>query len=235
MAAKIAIVVCSHDYAPVQWACDFATMAIYSRAALDQDISLGISVVCGTYIHSARRRMLKMCIAAECTHVLWVDSDMRFPTDSLIRLLNHDKPMVGINYAKRVFPTSFTAFKTLDGAGNVHLETLPDSTGLEEVDAIGFGLLLMRMDVFKVLPPLEEDPWFGFDWRPDQNEVGEDVHFCKLVRKHGVQILVDHDLSKECGHIGTLTYRTAMVPISNKVVEDEQAAKANEQASSSAA
>ena len=49
MAAKIAIVVCSHDYAPVRWASDAMTMAIYSRAALDPEIELGTSVITGTW------------------------------------------------------------------------------------------------------------------------------------------------------------------------------------------
>lgn len=229
MAAKIAIVVCSHDYAPVAWASDAITMAIYSRAALDPEVELGTAVVAGTYIHTARRRMLKMCMEAKCTHILWMDSDMRFPADALVKLLNHNKPLVGINYAMRTFPTGFVAFERLNDEESVRLETLPESTGLVPVDALGFGLLLMSMDVWKALPSLEEDPWFGFDWKPNQNEVGEDVHFCLLAKRLGFQAYVDQDLSKECGHVGTLTYTTAMVPVSQKIVEDENAQKARDQ------
>lgn len=227
MPAKIAIVVPSHDYSPVTFASDLATMAIYSRAALDPEIELGVAVITGTYIHSARRKMLQTCIEAKCTHILWLDSDMRFPPDTLVRLLNHQKSVVGINYANRQFPTGFVAFERLNENESVRLKTLADSTGLVTVDALGFGVLLMALnDVVPVLPPLEEDPWFTYDWKPDQNEVGEDVHFCFLLKKKGIDIYVDQDLSKICGHTGSMVYTTAMVPISQKVVEDEKAERA---------
>lgn len=229
MAAKIAIAIPSHDLAPVAFASDLAAMAIYSRAALDPEVSLGVTTLAGTYIHSARRRMLKLCIAAKCTHILWLDSDMRFPPDALVQLLNRNLPLIGINYAQRVFPTDFVAFERLSEEGNTKLATLPDSTGVVPVDALGFGCLLMRQDVFKVLPPLAEDPWFGFDWRPDENEVGEDVHFCRMIKARGIQPYVDQDLSKQCGHSGMFHFTLGMVPISQRVVEDERAAKAREQ------
>lgn len=222
MAAKIAIAVPSHDNAPIGFAGDLAAMAMYSRGALDPSIEIGICMIGGTYIHSARRKILRMCMDQKCTHILWLDSDMRFPQDALVRLLNHNKPMVGINYANRMFPTGFVAFKTLNDEVSIRLETLSESTGLVEVDALGFGMLLMTQEVFKVLPPLAEDPWFTYDWKNGGIEVGEDVHFCKMVQDRGITIYVDQDLSKECGHIGVMTYMLQMVPISQKVVADEE-------------
>jgi hypothetical protein len=238
MPAKIAIVVCSHEQAPVSFAHDWAAMAMYSRAELPPEIEINFGMICGTYIHSARRRMLQGCIEGKYTHILWLDSDMRFPKETLIRLLNHDVPMVGVNYALRMFPTGFVAIEKLGNGESTRLETLADSTGLAEVDAIGFGALLMRQEVFHALPSLDEDPWFGFDWKPGQIEVGEDVHFCKLVRKNGIKIYVDQDLSKRIGHTGSMVYQTAMVPISQKVVADGEAQKQAQQdmqSSSSAA
>lgn len=224
MPAKIAIAVPSHDNAPIGFAGDLAAMAMYSRGALDPSIEIGICMIGGTYVHSARRKILRMCMDQKCTHILWLDSDMRFPQDALVRLLNHDKPMVGINYANRMFPTGFVAFSKLDDEVSERLETLPESTGLVEVDALGFGCLLMSQEVFKILPPIEEDPWFTYDWKAGI-EVGEDVHFCKMVQKRGITIYVDQDLSNQCGHIGQMIYTLQMVPISQKVIADEQAEK----------
>lgn len=226
MPAKIAIAVCSHDHSPAAFAADLAAMAIFSQRELGPEIDIGVCMITGTYIHSARRKMLQTVIAEKCTHILWLDSDMRFPADSLVRLLNHQKPLVGINYAIRQFPTGFVAFKTLNQEESVRLETLPESTGLVEVDGLGFGMVLMSQEVFKVLPSLDDDPWFRYDWKPGQVEVGEDVHFCYMVRERGIKLYVDQDLSKQCGHIGTMTYTTWMVPISQRVVADEKATKA---------
>ncbi len=226
MPAKIAIAVCSHDHGPVAFAADLAAMAIYSQKELGPEIEIGVCMITGTYIHSARRKMLQTVMAEKCTHVLWLDSDMRFPKDSLVRLLNHQKPFVGINYAIRQFPTGFVAFKTLNELESIRLETVAESTGLVEVDGLGFGMVLMDQRVFKVLPNLDDDPWFRYDWKPGQVEVGEDVHFCYLMRDKGITMHVDQDLSKECGHIGTMTYTPWMVPVSQKVVEDEKTARA---------
>lgn len=231
MPAKIAIAVPSHDNCPIGFAGDLAAMAMYSREKLGPEIEIGICMIGGTYIHSARRKILRMCMDQKCTHILWLDSDMRFPQDTLVRLLNHQKDLVGINYANRIFPTGFVAFKKLDDEVSIRLETLPESTGLVEVDALGFGALLMTQAVFKVLPPLDEDPWFTYDWKQGGIEVGEDVHFCKLVKRRGITLYVDQDLSKDCGHVGVMTYMLQMVPISQKVVEDEKAAKARGQVS----
>ena len=88
-----------------------------------------------------------------------------------------------------------------------------------------------EVEAVKVLPPLDEDPWFTYDWKQGGIEVGEDVHFCKLVKRRGITLYVDQDLSKDCGHVGVMTYMLQMVPISQKVVEDEKAAKARGQVS----
>ena len=33
------------------------------------------------------------------------------------------------------------------------------------------------------------------------------MYFCRLLQKAGVPIYVDHDLSKECGHLGSFDFR----------------------------
>lgn len=208
---KIVILVPSHDLCPVTFAADLAQMYMTTAQALQEGVNLGLFVLPGTYIHSARQSLLEGAIAEGATHVLFLDSDMRIPPDALINLLAHNKQMVGINYSQRFSPPDFVAIKKADyeGSKSEKLVTDDESTGLEEVDAIGFGCVLIRCDALQSLP--KKDPWFFFEWssKHRRQQVGEDVWFCRLVKKVGVTIYVDHDLSKRCRHIGSFEYTTA--------------------------
>jgi len=88
--------------------------------------------------------------------------------------------------------------------GGQRIATRPDSSGLEAVDSVGLAVMLMRTDVVADLAR----PWFRHDYEAGA-DVGEDVSFCRRLRLAGHEILIDHDLSKEIGHIGAYTYRPA--------------------------
>lgn len=227
--AKISIAMPSHENVPVLFAYDLASLVMVSVGALPDTVQFGINLSAGTYVHSARQELVEGLIAAGVTHILWLDTDMRFPRDALVRLLQRDVPVVGINYAKRGEPSEFVAIKKIgwDGSISLRLNTLPDSTGLEEVDAIGFGMVLMRTSALKDMPDPKVKPWFWFDWLPGIGQVGEDVYFCKLLRESGQKIYVDQDLSRECRHIGQKEYQPADVWAADAIrAETEMAAVA---------
>lgn len=174
---------------------------------------LGVAFQMGTYVHVARQMLAQQALANDSDYLLFIDSDMRFPPDALIQLLVHQKAMVGVNYVARKYPPRFIAVKTVADVENAEnkgktLVTLPESTGLEQVDAVGFGLVLIRRDVFKALPtPRDNGPWWWYQWMPVHGaQIGEDVYFCRLVAAAGFSIMVDHDLSKKIKHIGQEEY-----------------------------
>jgi hypothetical protein len=210
---RIAVCVPSHDNAPALFAFDLANMMGCVGATLVADgvvEQVGLMYVQGTYVHSARQQLANAVKAAGVDFALWLDADMRFPKTLLHDLLRHNKPMVGINYSTRGVPPRFVAISKVkwtpetEGAA---CQTLDSSTGLEEVEGIGFGAVLIRADVFRALPDPTEKPWFWFEWLPHGEQVGEDIYFCRLVREAGFPILVDHDLSKQCAHIGQFEYK----------------------------
>src|SRR5262245_52312506 len=91
-----------------------------------------------------------------CTHVLWLDADMRFPCDTLLRLLAHNVPMVGANCRARGAPHHPCA--RIDG------EIVGPGWGLEEVHVIGFGIVLMTVDVLRWTLERCGDPLFLEEW-----------------------------------------------------------------------
>ena len=75
-----------------------------------------------------------------------------------------------------------------------------DVTGIEQVETVGFGVVLIKAEVFKQLAW----PWFIQPWHDEaQHHVGEDIAFCMRCKEANVPIYVDHDLSWAVRHIGS--------------------------------
>lgn len=163
--------------------------------------AIGILNTQSSVLPNARNELTEQAMAHGFSHQLWVDSDMEFPSNTLLRLLAHRKDVVGINAVMRRPP-----FKTtVEVTPGVMLETNPDSTGLEKVHRMGTGLMLVDLDVVR---RIRKRPLFTFEWIGGQNRFrGEDVVFCQRLRKAGAALWVDQDLSKEVGHVGTYSYR----------------------------
>lgn len=197
-----------HDMVHADFMFDLASM-VGITAIARRDIDLRLCLRTGTVIHSARRDLVRRALETDCTHILFLDADMRFPRNTLVRLLSRGVPIVGANYSTRCTPSRPVSFQS-DQSDKDRVYTELDSTGLQPVDGTGFGVMLIDMEVFKALP----QPWFSFEWLSPSHMVGEDLYFSRKARAElGVETLIDHDLSKEVRHIGLheYTYTDALV------------------------
>lgn len=201
--ARVNIVTPVRDKCESSFTYDYGKLIGYSAYKLSviEGVELGLGMASGTLIHHQRNDLAKMSLAGGYSHILWIDDDMRFPKDSLERLLSHKVPIVGVNYPKRQPPCEFTASEIVEP--NRKLITFDDSTGLAPVEALGFGMVLMETAMLMKLPK----PWFDMPYDKDKDEhTGEDVYFCTRARLAGYDIYVDHDLSKFIMHTGTMEY-----------------------------
>lgn len=48
----------------------------------------------GPYIESERNHAIRRFLATDCTHLLFIDSDLEWQADAALRLLNRDKPII---------------------------------------------------------------------------------------------------------------------------------------------
>lgn len=211
---NIAICVPTHSSVEALFAYDLAQMMAFTASVMPEHCAIGLHMNINTYLHKSRTELLQDALSSGATHLLWLDSDMRFPKDTAIRLLQRDVPFVGINYAKREMPPDYVAVKKIpresdDPTDGIVLATTDESTGLEEVDVLGFGAFMMDAAALSTLPDPRYDPWFWFDKTEHGEDIGEDAYFClKIVQDHlNQRIFCDHDLSKECGHIGNFEYK----------------------------
>jgi hypothetical protein len=145
----------------------------------------------GCYIEDNRNGCVEYALntGIDFTHFLWIDGDMIFPGNALIRLLAADKDIVGANYRQRTPP-----FKHAGVYKEVATKALLLSDDLHEMIQMPTGLLLTRFDIYRKMGY----PWF----KPGlHSEPRDDIYFCRRATEMGYGIWCDNALSKEVQHI----------------------------------
>jgi len=155
----------------------------------------------GSVIAELRNSLVQRALdTPETTHVSFIDDDQMFPADTIPRLIAHDLPIVGANIVRKESNPRTNSRELAPEGFDQKLAnvcwTLPHSTGVQEVDYVGTGLILIKREVFEAMGK----PWYFYDLK---GEVGEDVSFCHKARELGYSTHIDHDLSKEVKHCGT--------------------------------
>lgn len=150
----------------------------------------------GYTIAENRTYLTFKAINNNCTHQLFVDDDMVLPLDTLDRLLNHEKDIIGVPYYSRMLPRK-PVWVQEDGEA-VEGE-LPKE--LFKCAHVGTGIMLINLEVFNNI----EKPWFLFQTHPQGKVVcGEDKWFCQQARKVGYDVWCDPTL--KIGHVGDYIY-----------------------------
>ena len=195
--AKVALITPVTDFCPPFWAFDMYRMGVYNGV---HGVRSSIFFSGGSLIPKQRESLLNVALAdPDMTHLLWMDSDLRFPPDTMARLLSHEEPLVCASYTERTPPHRPVAFSNPENFDE-RLYTTDDKHGLEEIYACGFGCVMMRREV----PEAMQEPRFMVGWsQRSRAHVGEDMYFFhKMHAEVGVPLLLDHDLTRIMKHIG---------------------------------
>lgn len=148
---------------------------------------------CGSLIYDARNKLAKQAIKMQADYTMWLDSDMIFKPDTMVRLLEHNAPIVSGAYFRRSPPYHLVAFDKCD-AETREWTDLPLPTETVKCGGVGFGCVLVRTDVlFEVAAKYKT-------WFEPMNGFGEDLSFCYRARECGFDILLDPTIT--CGHVG---------------------------------
>jgi len=199
----VAVMVPAQDSVSAMFAHDLARMTAYV-AQRQPDVELKLMFSLGSALPDQRESLLDAALMTGADAMLFLDSDMRFPADTLERLLAHDKPFVATNYTQRKPP-----FRPVAHTGHDYVYTTPDSPALEDLGEhgrTGLGVALVRRAAVALL----ERPYFMIGWDLDGKRfVLEDAYFMAKLRAAGVPLLLDHNLSDELGHMGIFEYLSA--------------------------
>lgn len=146
-----------------------------------------------------RNMLIQQAIDNECSHIFFLDDDVLFQPDLLMRLLSHDKDIVTGLYLMRNFPHQPIIFDTVlkDGSAKWHY-LVEGESGLIPIVAAGLGACLIKIDVFKNL----EQPWIRLG-QLEKDHWCDDLDFFHRVRALGYQPYCD--LDAHVGHMATVT------------------------------
>lgn len=167
------------------------------------NMAVSNNIMIGSILPSVRHDLIMAAKKQSATHMLWLDSDMEFPPDTLHRLMKHDKEIVAANYVTRKLPIIPVSQDLNSQRVNSN-----GKTGLQEVRHCGLGVCLVDMKVIEAMEP----PYFMFGYTKSGKFVGEDVFFLHRARNNGTKVYIDHDLSNEVAHIGEYRYDMESCP-----------------------
>lgn len=187
---KVLIAVPCMDQVPAQFAQCLATLGKVDKTIVAFQI--------GSLVYTSRNDLVQIAIKQGCDYIFWLDSDMMFPPDALVRMfksLEHGDIVSGL-YFRRVAPFTPVVYDKLDiddtGCHYTEPKDIPD--GIFEVAGCGFGCVLMPTDI--MLDVIEK---YGSPFTPI-NGIGEDLSFCWRARQLGFKIVCDPDIP--LGHVG---------------------------------
>jgi hypothetical protein len=155
-----------------------------------------------------RNVILQEFLNAGLDYVLWLDADMMYPHNIVEKYLEADFDVIGCLYFKRVHPFDPIAYITNPDATpsapymSIDPSKIPDNA-IAEVDGLGFGGMMVRMEVYK---GMGEDKWthYGDNFHipePRAEQMTHDLVFCRDAQRHGFSIKLHTGVKP--GHIST--------------------------------
>lgn len=144
-------------------------------------------------------------LKTDCDWVLYIETDMSHPEDTVEKLLRHNLPVVSGVQTWKTKPFTPMIYryrpKVLWGVGEDTQEKTGPYQAVDEkeldgkllsIDGCATGCLLVKREVFEKIPR----PWFSF------TEGTQDFYFCRKVLAAGFPIYCDS--SVQCGHFTTI-------------------------------
>jgi hypothetical protein len=175
------------------------------------DFEIGNSLIA-----DARNKLVARFLASDCSDLVFVDADLSWSPDDLLRLASYDTPFVAGVYQRKSRAKVDFAVKFGSAIGM-------DSQQLIAVDRVGTGFMRLRRDCIEKMvaahpslrlkhPTAPDDGHFYalFDTTVVDGEfIGEDFTFCDRWRAIGGQALVDPSMN--FGHHGAAAYEEPLL------------------------
>ena len=214
--SKIMIAIPCMDQVPTPFALSLAMI----RKPEGDDFACATRM--GSLVYNSRNDLAMQAIQTGFDWVFWLDSDMVFQQDILVRMLKvareKDLDFLSGLYFRRTVPYTPVAFDHLEVNENgdcewSEFEELPQS--LFEVGGCGFGGVLVKTEV---LAKVQEK--FGNMFFPIA-QMGEDLSFCWRARQCGYKVWMDPTIV--LGHVGYSVINRKFYESYKSVSEREEA------------
>lgn len=186
------------------------------QEVMQHGIQIVVSSVCGCSVVSRARNIIAdEFMKSDCDSLMFIDSDMTFTADSVVRLFawNQDTPVVAGAYEARKEGKIYIVSLNGDGK-NLHV----DERGLIEAKRVATGFMMIHRNTFQTLKDLHPEwehkdtnsdnmLWGYFDFKLTRaGYIGEDFLFCDRVRDAGLSVWIDPTI--KLGHMGVHEFKS---------------------------
>lgn len=198
---KVLIAIPALDFCATDFTMSLAAMLAHRAhdKKLRKDIDIALFCSKGSLIAHSRNLCVAEAQRIGASHILFLDSDMTFPPDTLSRLAGHHKPIVGADYVRRVPPYERLGQPSWAGL-------IPQ---LKLMTSLPFGCILIKLTVFDEM----DLPYFKYvEGATSQETLSEDTYWCNMAFANGHAIWCDAHVSANVGHVGTFVFRPGATP-----------------------
>lgn len=193
------------------------SLARFAQIAPRHGISLQIGSICGCSVVSrARNLLVRDFLDSECTELLFIDSDINFEPDAILRLMawgsDPDKGIVAAPPRVRDTNLRYITDLDYDDNGNITMNGM----GLVRAERVATAFMWVNRNVFTDLIGAHPE-WEYYDTRADkklsavfdfkvtpEGYSGEDFLFCDRAREAGYEVWIDPTIT--LGHMGVQEY-----------------------------
>lgn len=142
------------------------------------------------YVDLARCELVHDFLASDATDLLFLDSDVGFSFETILKICNSTRPLVGAVYPKKTddieFPVDFLPGRhPLEDDGTIEVSMFP--TGMMRINRAVFDILKPTVKQFKSRGK-DMHAYFKCDIR--ESYYGEDIEFCRIWREAGGKLYV---------------------------------------------
>ena len=187
----------------------FSSYLGFTIMAMQNGINFQIDTLSNeSNVNRARNSCAAKFLSGDCTHLMFVDADIQFNPQDIVKLVNHDKDIVGGIYPQKTLPPKMVV-NTLNNS--------EQQGDLIEVGTLGTGFMLIKRSVFEKMIEEGATPYVdAIGLSPEENAnqydffqctidskgryLTEDWSFCRRWRQLGGKIWADTTIA--LAHVG---------------------------------
>jgi len=192
----------------------FSSYLGFTIMAMQNGINFQIDTLSNeSNVNRARNSCAAKFLSGDCSHLMFVDADIQFNPQDIVKLINHDKDIVGGIYPQKTLPPKMVV-NTLNNGEH--------EGDLIEVGTLGTGFMLIKRSVFEKMIEEGATPYvdaIGLSPKENSNQydffqctidsngryLTEDWSFCRRWRQLGGKIWADTTIGLT--HVGYFRFQ----------------------------
>ena len=201
----------------------FSSYLGFTIMAMQNNINFQIDTLSNeSNVNRARNSCAAKFLSGDCTHLMFVDADIQFNPQDIVKLINHDKDIVGGIYPQKTLPPKMVVNTLNNGE---------QQGDLIEVGTLGTGFMLIKRTVFEQMIEAGATPYsddIGLSQQENANQydffqctidsngkyLTEDWSFCRRWRQLGGKIWADKTIGLT--HVGYFRFPPNMEELNGK-------------------